>query len=63
MCHLRARTSGEQQNLKTKPKNNEQTFRVLVRNEDGIQTQDTRDKQKAKIYNENESTVEVEHQH
>ena len=36
---------------------------TLAKSADGVQTQDTRDKTKANIKNENESTVEVEHQH
>ena len=38
-------------------------FGFLGKNEDGVQKQDTREKTKAEIMNENESTVEVEHQH
>ena len=43
---LRARPNGEQQNLKTKPKTKRTDFSFFGENEDGVQTQDTRDKQK-----------------
>ena len=45
---LRARPNGEQQNLKTKPKTKRTDFSFFGENEDGVQTQDTRDNLKLK---------------
>ena len=58
---IRARRNGEQQNLKTNPKTNDQTlgFLVKTRMEYKRRIRETN----AKIKNENESTVEMEHQH
>ena len=57
---VRVSPNGEKQNLKP---TNRLFLRLLGKNEDGVRTQDTRDKQNLKSKNENDSTVEVEHQH
>ena len=65
--HTNLTCKGAYKRHKTKHKNKTYNQRTDVtvsgQNEDGVQTtQDTRDKQNIK-QNENESTVEVEHQH
>ena len=56
ISHVRVRTNGEKQSIKTKPKTNEQPF-LSLRGKRGWRqtTQDTRDRQKLN----QESTVEV----
>ena len=57
------RANQEKTKAKSKSEKERTDLVFLGQNEDGVQTQDTRNEQKANIKNENESTVEVEHQH